>query len=289
MKKQIALVLSGGGARGLAHIGIIEELEARGYHIHAVAGTSMGALVGGFYAAGKLPEMKQWFLDLNLLELLQLVDFTFSPHGFIKADKVFNILKDIIPDVDITQLRIPYTATAFDLAKDEEVVYRSGSLFNAIRASVAIPSVLTPVKLGDSVVVDGGVVNNLPLSNISRKENDLLVAVHVNARVPVLELPDKPNRLSIHPAFQKVEAYLNKSFQVKNKKDSADLNYFEFIEMNFDAMRDRMVLMALQQHPADVLIEISRDTCGTFDFYKTAALVETGRLAARQKLDSLHL
>ncbi|HAD13162.1 MAG TPA: phospholipase [Saprospirales bacterium] len=289
MKKQIALVLSGGGARGLAHIGIIEELEARGYHIHALAGTSMGALVGGIYAAGKLPELKQWFLDLDILELLQLVDFTFSPHGFIKADKVFNILKGIIPDVDIAQLRIPYTATAYDLALDEEVVYREGSLFDAIRASVAIPSVLTPVKLGDSVVVDGGVVNNLPLSNISRKKNDLLVAVHVNARVPVLELPGKPNRLSNNPTFQKVETYLNKVFRVKDKKDNDDLNYFEFIEMNFDAMRDRMVLMALQQHPADVLIEISRDTCGTFDFYKTEALVETGRLAAKQKLDALKL
>ncbi|HLP95167.1 MAG TPA: patatin-like phospholipase family protein [Saprospiraceae bacterium] len=289
MKKQIALVLSGGGARGLAHIGIIEELEARGYHIHAIAGTSMGALVGGSYAAGKLPELKQWFLDLDMLELLQLVDFTFSPHGFIKADKVFNILKGIIPDTEISALRIPYTATAYDLALDEEVVYRKGSLFDAIRASVAIPSVLTPVKSGDSVVVDGGVVNNLPLSNIKRKKNDLLVAVHVNARVPVLELPEDPAPKIDLPALQKVDAYLNKLFKVKDKKENKELSYFEFIEMNFDAMRDRMVLMALQQHPADVLIEVSRHTCGTFDFHKTKSLVETGRLAARQKLDALNL
>ncbi|MCC7464960.1 MAG: patatin-like phospholipase family protein [Saprospiraceae bacterium] len=289
MKKHIALVLSGGGARGLAHIGVIEELEARGYSIHAVAGTSMGALVGGIYAAGKLPELKQWFLDMDILELLQLVDFTFSPHGFIKADKVFNILKEIIPDAGIDRLNIPYSATAYDLAKDEEVVYREGSLFHAIRASVAIPSVLTPVKKGNSVLVDGGVVNNLPLSNITRQENDLLVAVHVNARVPVLELPVERSELNDIPAFQKVQTYLNQLFQGKNNKKNNDLNYFEFIEMNFDAMRDRMVHMALQQHPADVLIEISRDTCGTFDFYKTAALVETGRLAAKQKLDAIGL
>lgn len=289
MKKQIALVLSGGGARGLAHIGIIEELESRGYQIHSVAGTSIGALVGGIYAAGKLPELKQWFLEMDVLELLQLVDFTFSPHGFIKADKVFNSLKGIIPDTDIAGLRIPYTATAYDLANDEEMVYREGSLFDAIRASVAIPSVFTPVKNGDAVVVDGGVVNNLPLSNITRQKDDLLVAVHVNARVPVLELPGEPVPQPGLPAFQKVEEYLNKLFKVKTKKENKELSYFEFIEMNFDAMRDRMVLLALQQHPADVLIEISRFTCGTFDFYKTEALVETGRLAARQKLDALGL
>jgi NTE family protein len=287
MKKNVALVLSGGGARGMAHIGVIEALEERGYTIRSVAGTSMGALVGGVYAAGKLPQLKAWLYALDATEVLKLVDFTLSRHGFIKADRVFSNLKSLIPDTDIEALPIPYSATAYDLGKEEEVVFTRGSLYDAIRASVAIPSVLTPVKKGSSVLVDGGVVNNLPLNNVVRTEGDLLVAVHVNANVPVLHLPKAEKQTDTASSFKSIQAYLGKLFSSEPSKRSDDLGYFEFLEKNFDAMQERMVQLVVQQHPPDVLIEVSKKTCGTFDFYKAEAVVEAGRMAARKALDTL--
>lgn len=285
MKKNVALVLSGGGARGMAHIGVIEALESQGYTIKSLAGTSMGALVGGVYAAGKLPELKSWLYTLDATEVLKLVDFTLSRHGFIKADRVFSTLKSLVPDTDITDLPIPYTATAYDLGKEEEVVFARGSLYDAIRASVAIPSVLTPVKKGKSVLVDGGVVNNLPLSNVARTDGDLLVAVHVNANVPVLSLPKTEKQTDAASAYKTIQAYLSKLFNTEPSKQSDDLGYFEFLEKNFDAMREQMVQLTVQQHPPDVLIEISKKTCGTFDFYKAEEVVEAGRAAAQKALD----
>jgi len=133
--KNVTLVLSGGGARGFAHIGAIEELESRGYIINSIAGTSMGSLIGGVYATGKLNEFKEWAYNLDKQEVFKLIDFSFSNQGLIKGDKVLKTMKKFIPDANIEDLKIKYTATAFDLAQNKEIVFREGSLYNAIRAS----------------------------------------------------------------------------------------------------------------------------------------------------------
>ncbi len=138
MKKNATLVLSGGGARGFAHIGVIEELENRGFTINSIAGTSMGALVGGVYAAGKLGEFKQWAIKLTKTDVLKLFDLSFTNQGLIKGDKVLKAMKEFIPDSNIEDLKINYTATAFDLTHDKEVIFNNGSLYNAIRASISI-------------------------------------------------------------------------------------------------------------------------------------------------------
>lgn len=146
MKQKAALVLSGGGARGISHIGVIEELEKQGFEISSVSGASMGALVGGVHASGKLVELKNWLYDLDKMKVFSLVDFTLSAQGLVKGDRVLNKMKEFVADVNIEDLRIPYAAVAADIVNAKEVVFTNGSIYEAIRASIAIPTVLTPVK-----------------------------------------------------------------------------------------------------------------------------------------------
>ena len=184
MKQKVALVLSGGGARGLAHIGVIEELEKHDFEIVSITGASMGAVVGGVYALGKLEAFKKWMFTLDRMKVFNLVDFTFSSQGLIKGDKVFKRMKEFIADENIENLKIPFAAVAVDLINKKEVVFNQGSMYEALRASVAIPTVLTPVKTENELLVDGGVLNNIPIQHIKRTSNDLLVVVDVNAAIP---------------------------------------------------------------------------------------------------------
>ena len=144
-KQKIALVLGSGGARGLAHIGVIEELLSRGYEITSVAGTSMGALVGGIFAAGKLSEFKEWVLDIDKLRLFQLLDFSFRLDGMVKGQRIISTLKEFVPDRPIESLDIPFSAIATDMLAEKEVVFDSGNLFEAIRASISLPAFFRPV------------------------------------------------------------------------------------------------------------------------------------------------
>lgn len=283
----VTLVLSGGGARGIAHIGVIEEIMNRGFNIRSVAGTSMGALVGGVFAAGKLNEFTDWAYNLDRQDILRLIDFSFSAHGLVKGDKVINAMKSIIPDANIEDLKIKYSATAFDLSSNSEVVYRSGSLFEAIRASVSIPTVFKPVVKSSSIIVDGGVVNNLPISNAHRIENDILIAVNVNADVPLnkpkLPLPEKKRRQNVY--MKKILEMRQHMIKTGHKDEKLKFNYFNLINDTIAAMSNQITMAHIQNNPPDLLIEISRKTAGTFDFYKVEELIEIGRFEARKKLE----
>ncbi|AQW69091.1 MULTISPECIES: patatin-like phospholipase family protein [Pseudomonas] len=194
MNKRVALVLGSGGARGYAHIGVIEELERRGYEIACIAGCSMGAVVGGIYAAGKLEQYKRWIESLDYLDVLRLVDVSFS-LGAIRGDKVFGQIRKIVGDIDIEQLRIPYTAVAADLTNQQEIWFQEGCLHQAMRASAAIPSLFTPVVQGNRMLVDGGILNPLPIVPVVSSHCDLIIAVNLNAtnqkhyQLPVIERP----------------------------------------------------------------------------------------------------
>lgn len=155
MKQKVSLVLSGGGARGIAHIGVIEELEKQGYQIASIAGTSMGALVAAVYALGKMEEFKEWMFTLDKKTIFQLIDLSFSKQGLIKGDRVFNKMKEFIEDENIEDLPIPFVATATDIINKKQVVFKSGSVFEALRASIAIPTVITPVEKDGVLLVDG--------------------------------------------------------------------------------------------------------------------------------------
>lgn len=180
MKKEVALVLSSGGPRGFAYIGAIEELERRGYRITSIAGTSIGSLIGGIHAAGRLNELKAWLYDLDSWKVFTLMDLSIGKNHLLKGDKLINAIKQIVPEIDIEDLRIPFKAVATDLYTGEEVVFDSGSLFQAIRASISIPSLFRPVRYGYRTLIDGGIANTLPLNRVHRNGNDILVAFNVN-------------------------------------------------------------------------------------------------------------
>ena len=194
MKKRVALVLGSGGARGYAHIGVIEEIERRGYDIACIAGCSMGAVVGGIYAAGKLDEYRNWIESLDYLDVLRLVDVSFR-LGAIRGEKVFGQIRKIVGDINIEELRIPYTAVATDLTNQQEIWFQEGCLHQAMRASAAIPSLFTPVMQGSRMLVDGGLLNPLPIVPVVSAHSDLIIAVNLNAtnqkqyHLPVIERP----------------------------------------------------------------------------------------------------
>jgi len=178
--KTVALTLGSGGARGYAHIGAIEVLHERGYKIIAISGCSMGALVGGMYAAGKLQEYKDWVTGLGQFDVLKLLDVTFTSIGAIRGEKVFSVVRDILGDTRIEDLPMSYTAVATDLLAHKEIWFQEGPLDQAIRASIAIPSVVTPLVLNGRVLVDGALLNPLPIIPTISAHADLVMAVNLS-------------------------------------------------------------------------------------------------------------
>lgn len=286
MKQKVALVLSGGGARGTAHIGVIEELQKQNFEISSIAGTSMGSLVGGMYALGKMDEFKHWICSLDRLKVFNLVDFSIGQQGLVKAEKVLKTMQEFAADIDIEKLPIPYSAVAADIINRKEVVFRSGSIYKAIRASIAIPSVITPVKTETGILVDGGVMNNIPVNHVHRTEGDLLVVVDVNALIPV-QIPVKTDpkaqeRKSLYQEkIKDFYSYLHKT-NPQHKKEN--FNYINVVSHSVNLMIYQIAQLHLEQYTPDIKIEISRDSCGTYDFYKADELIEMGRYAARESL-----
>lgn len=282
MKKRVSLVLSGGGARGIAHIGVIEELENRGFEIRSIAGTSMGALIGGIYAVGKLPEFKNWLYTLHKIDVFKLIDFTLSSQGLIKGDRVFNKMREFIPDMNIEDLKIHYAATATDIINNQEVVFKQGSIYEAIRASVAIPTVITPVKKDNTLLVDGGVMNSLPINHVKRTRDDLLIVVYVNADIPVykpvISEKEKDKQQSIY--LKKIRQFQNQLGIIHPKNESEKLGYFDLINKSISLLTYHIAELSIEKYPPDILIEVSHNTCGIFDFFKAEELVEIGRFSA---------
>jgi len=194
MSKKVALVLGSGGARGYAHIGVIEELQERGYEIGCIAGCSMGAVVGGIFAAGKLREYREWTESLDYLDVLRLLDVSFR-LGAIRGERVFGRIQEIVGEINIEELSIPFTAVATDLTNQQEIWFQEGCLHQAMRASAAIPSLFTPVIQGKRMLVDGGLLNPLPIVPVVSSHCDLIIAVNLNAtnqnhyQLPVIERP----------------------------------------------------------------------------------------------------
>jgi len=289
MKQKVALVLSSGGARGTAHIGVIRELIKQGFEISSISGTSMGALVGGVYASGKLDEYESWLCSLSKMDIFNLVDFTLSTQGIIKADRVLKVMQKFIPDQKIEDLPIKYAAVATDLKKGKEVVITEGSLFEAIRASISIPLVITPVQKNDTLFVDGGVLNPLPVNRVFRQVDDLLVAVNVNAQIPYKKLTvDDPE----WGYFDQLTSGKLISFQKKLAKlvpvnSKGNSGYFNLISNTTGLMLSQISMLTIEMNPPDLLIEVSRHSCGVFDFYKAAELIELGKKATFESLRKL--
>ncbi|MBN3521282.1 patatin-like phospholipase family protein [Algoriphagus lutimaris] len=290
-RKSVSLVLSSGGARGLAHVGVIEELEKRGYHIAEIAGCSAGALVGGMYAAGKLEEFKDWICHLDRIDVFSLMDFTFSSRGFIKGEKVYNALKRVVKDCQIEDLSIPFSCNAVDYKTGEEIIFRNGSLYAAIRASGSIPSVFQPAKHPPYELIDGGVLNPVPVSLLKNPHESKVIVVGLNGPDTELVTPPKKDaeghRFISLPLW--VKEYRNKMKEYFPEQEkvakSSSLSSINLMTRSFDLLQDRFCNLLIEKYPVDVNIRVARRQAGTLEFHRAAELIEIGRIKAIKALD----
>ncbi|MYL23810.1 patatin [Halomonas alkaliantarctica] len=313
---KVALVLGSGGARGYAHIGVIEALEARGFEIISVSGCSMGALIGGIYAAGKLPEYRDWVCQLDYLDVLKLVDVTWSPMGAMRANKVMQKLESLVGETQIEDLAIPVTTVATDLVRQREVWFQNGPLLRAIRASIAVPGVITPEHLGDQVLVDGGLLNPLPiLPAVAAHEADLVVAVNVTAHSPqpvsltdmlpegtaedtrsddererdesiggwLSEVRDATRRLWEGLGSLASENSSSESAEERGKREWGKL---DMILESFDITQAALAKYKIAGYPPDVLIEVPKTVCSAYEFHRANELIRLGRHLADKALDA---
>ena len=284
MTKDVALVLSSGGARGLAHIGAIEELEAQGYHITSIAGCSMGALIGGVYAAGKLEVFREWMKTVNRKKMLELTDFSLGLNHIVKGSRIIEAIMEFVPDMPIEDLSIPYCAVATDLKAGHEVVFDKGSLFDAIRASISLPSFYEPVQRDGMILIDGGVTNPIPLNRVVRHEGDILVGVDVSGHDYEMqweiqrELAEKRKR-----SKSLTQQILNKLIP-----DNLEFNYYTMLSRVSSLMiRQNSILMAQLMKP-DVLVDIQMSRYGGFDYDKSEKIIAIGRQKTMQALRKLN-
>ncbi len=280
-RPSVSLVLSSGGARGYAHIGAIEELLQRGYAIDAVAGTSMGALIGGMYAAGKLEDVKNWMCAIDRKEMMSLIDWSLGLDHVVKGEKVIKALREMVPDVKIENLPVPFCAVSADLATKREVVFRKGSLYRAIRASISIPSVFKPVRIAHHQLVDGGIANALPLNRVERREGSLLVSVNVSA-------PSTDEAARLHAEDGNGETIMPSWLDhvVPNAlKERVGRNYVSLLTEAFGMMIERSTVAAQKITRPDVAVNIPMNRFGGFDFDKAASIIAEGRKCMAQALD----
>jgi NTE family protein len=314
-----AVVLGSGGARGYAHIGALQVIVERGFDIVAIAGSSMGALVGGVHAAGCLDEYTAWVTRLRHLDLLRLVDLSLSAGGAIRGEKVFAIVRDMVGDMRIEDLPIAYTAVATDLLSHREVWFQDGSLSDAIRASIAIPSLFTPVVSGDQLLVDGALMNPVPILPTLPAQADVTVAVSLSGEVrrhsptratgpvtaPVLEpeevgAPDgaagDPVSLRRRAArffdWEKVREMLGRDQEPSPPApgvDIADVGRLDIMNLSFEVMQATLTSYKLAGYPPDVLVEIPKASARTFEFHRAPELIELGRQRTEAALDAAGL
>ncbi len=278
--KDVALALSSGGARGLAHIGAIEELESHGFHITSIAGCSMGALIGGVYAAGKLNEFREWMKTIDRKKMLELTDFSFSINHLVKGNRIIEAIMDFVPDIAIEELPIPYCAVATDLKAGREVVIDKGSLFEAIRASISLPSFYEPIQRDDMILIDGGVINPIPLNRVKRNTGDILVGVDVSGHDYKSQW-DEMHRLT---GWQKNDNSLKAKILDKLIPDNIEFNYYTVLSRTSSLMiRQNSILMAKLMKP-EMLIDIQMNRYGTFDFDKSEKLIAIGRQKTAQAI-----
>ena len=295
MAKNVALVLSSGGARGVAHIGVIQELLALGYTITSVAGTSMGSLVGGMFAKGSLPEFTEWLLRFTKMDVIKFMDLTTGHGGLIKGERILKMLDEFIGKINIEDLSIPYACVAADLNGHKEVVFDKGSLVLAIRASSSIPTVFLPLIYDGMMLVDGGVLNPLPLDLVQRSGNDMLIAVNVNANIPYQSPLNMPKLVSQEQHYGKVRAALNERWSgvidhyvekyLNGKQPKAKpVNMFDVISDSINLAQNKVANIYIEKYQPEMIIHISHSSASVFDFYKAEELIEAGRQACREAL-----
>lgn len=276
----VSLVLGAGGARGLAHIGVIRWLLGNGYTIGSIAGSSMGALVGGIYAAGKLDAYADWVVSLERREIRQLLDWAFGRSGLIKGERIMGALRELVGEHRIEDLPVSYTAVAMDIASGKEVWLRKGSLFDAIRASIAIPLVVTPFLDGERRLIDGGVVNPVPIAPTLNDTTDMTVAVSLGGRAmpgggrAQVVPPDASPEMA--PGYrERIRDFIG-GLMGGTSNEPAAPGMVSIALASMESMQNTIARLKLAAYSPDVMVEIPRNACGFGEFWRAAEMIALG-------------
>lgn len=296
--KTISLVLGSGGARGLAHIGVIRVLERHGWKIGAISGSSIGALIGGFYAAGKLDEYAEWVQELTEFNVLRYLDVAWGGAGMLKGEMLMQTLQHFVGTHRIEDLPIPLSIVATDVLTRKEVWLRRGDLFDAIRASIAVPTVFTPHMIKGRPLLDGGILNPVPIAPTLQDPTDAIIAVSLSgvpkrvggssrhdARRKTIEKPR-------HRYQKKIEAFIDQlqerlGLHEEDATNRPNLSLTDAALLSLDAMQASIARCMLAAYPPDVLIEIPIDTCAAHEFYRAAEVIEAGEYWAEKEIERL--
>ena len=298
----VALVLGAGGARGLAQIGVIEALQARNLHVTAVAGSSSGALVGGLFAAGKLGEYRDWLYGLNRAQMLRLLDPALGRSALFGGERLIRALRDLTGDVRIEELPVQFTAVAVDLMRQREVWLREGDLWDAVRASFAIPGVFTPHRVHGRDLVDGGLLAPLPIAATRLSDAHRLIAVDMHGwptRPPgkpaepadVVEPDEGPRDRLVAGAEARFAAWFGRRMHraaaraTPGANGIGELGFTELMARSLDTMQAQIARVQLALDPPELVIRIPRDACQFYEFWRGRELAEIGRREADRVLD----
>ena len=282
-KTTVSLVLGSGGARGLAHIGIIKWLVDNDYQIKSISGSSIGALIGGVYASGNLAKYEKWVCGINKMDIISLLDIAWQSNGLVRGDKIINTLVELLGDQLIEDLPLSFTAVASDIKHEKEVWINSGSLFEAIRASISMPLFFTPVTRNGAVLIDGGVLNPMPIAPTFSDQTDLIIAVSLGGVIqkkitkPVNVLPKKKQPVGrdayIHA---KIMTFINSIRNGYTVEKSPDWGALDVVNQALDAMQSTITRQKLAAYPADYIIEIARNACGILEFDRAQEMIDLG-------------
>lgn len=293
--RTVSLVLGSGGARGLAHIGAIRALEERGFRIESVAGSSMGALVGGMHAAGKLDDYSDWVTTLEQSDVFKLVDWTLSGGGLIRGDRIIKRLKDMVGDARIEDLSVDFTAVAVDIEQGREIWLSKGSLFDAIRGSIAIPGLFTPHRYMGKLLVDGGILNPVPVAPTLRSLSDLTIVVNVNGPIrarhprPVGNIPDDAEEAAEDATLtERIRRFFNDLIERDGPEgEDTQPGLVAMLMKSLETMESVITRQHLAVFQPDLVVEVPKDACMIHEFHRADELIDLGYRRTIKALDRL--
>jgi len=292
-KTTVSLVLGSGGARGLAHIGVIKWLIENNYQITSISGSSIGALIGGIYASGNLDKYEQWVCGIDKMDIISLVDIAWRANGFVRGEKIMHTLVELLGDQLIEDLPFSFTAVASDIENEKEVWINSGSLFEAIRASISMPLFFTPVMRNGVMLIDGGVLNPIPIAPVFGDQTDLTIAVGLGGAREKVSLNSKPVIPPENPLLKKdtfihvrIMKFISSFKHDDLPEKQPEWGALEVANQALDAMQSVISRQKLAAYPADYVIEIARNACGILEFDRAREMIDLGYKKAQHVLPS---
>jgi NTE family protein len=294
--KKVSLVLGSGGARGLAHIGVIRCLEERGFEIGYIAGSSIGALIGGIYATGKLDDYTDWVRELRKRDIVKLMDWSFSGGAIMRGERIISVLRDLIGEHEIEALPIGFTAVATEINDKREVWLNRGPLFDAIRASIAMPLVFAPVERDGMLLVDGGLINPIPIAPTLNDASAWTVAVDLNARAETVSLVEHDEEADKESATESpIRAAISRFVAgLFTRDDDSKLGggqpgSLEIVLRSLDTMQTTISRMKIAAYAPRSIVNIPRNLCTMFEFHRADELIDFGYQRASEMLASSEL